>query len=181
MKPVVYLDRDGVINENRSDYVKTPSEWVPIPGAIAAMTQIQKAGFRIIIVTNQSGIGRGFYTKDNVETIHQVMLNAFKAAGLRDIKILYCPHHPDDGCNCRKPETGMIELARKKYRLPLDGWMVGDADSDMELGRRAGLKTILVLTGRGKDQLDKIKKESLKKPDYVCSSLLSSLDIILTP
>jgi len=181
MKEPVFLDRDGVINENRSDYVKTPGEWVPITGAIAAMIQIQEAGFPIVIVTNQSGIGRGFYTKEKVEAIHQVMLGAFEAAGIRNVEILYCPHHPDDGCNCRKPEIGMINIAREKLKLPPGGWMVGDADSDMELGRRAGLKTILVLTGRGKDQLDIIRKESREEPDFICSSLLSSVDIILTP
>jgi len=181
MKEPVFLDRDGVINENRSDYVKTPAEWVPIPGAISAMMQLQKAGFPIVIVTNQSGIGRGFYTKEKVEAIHQVMLAAFEAADIRNVEILYCPHHPDDGCNCRKPEIGMIEIAREKFKLPPGGWMVGDADSDMELGRKAGLKTILVLTGRGKDQLDIIRKESREEPDFICSSLLSTVDIILTP
>ena len=180
MKVPVFLDRDGVINANRSDYVKMPSEWIPVPGAISAMATLHRAGHQLIVVTNQSGIGRGFYTKEAVDCIHEVMLSALSAAGVPSIPIMYCPHHPRDRCGCRKPETGLIDKARLDLKLNSGGWMVGDAHSDMELGRRSGLKTILVLSGRGARQLETIKAENLPMPDHITGSLVSAADIILT-
>jgi D-glycero-D-manno-heptose 1,7-bisphosphate phosphatase len=114
----VYLDRDGVINANRPDYVRSPREWIPIPGALSAIAALHQAGHQIIVVTNQSGIARGYYTAEDVEGIHLVMRNALKAAGVDSIHILYCPHHPREKCSCRKPETGMIDRAR----IELDNW-----------------------------------------------------------
>lgn len=181
MKLPVFLDRDGVINANRADYVKTPAEWVPIPGAISAMAELHRAGHPLVVVTNQSGIGRGYYSVEAVERIHLVMRNALKAAGVDSIHILFCPHDPQERCGCRKPETGLIDQARIDLGLPPGGWIVGDADSDMELGRRSGLTTILVLSGRGRDQLEIIKVENRVMPDHVTGSLVSALDIILTP
>ena len=181
MKLPVFLDRDGVINANRPDYVKSPAEWIPVPGAISAMAVLHKAGHPLIVVTNQSGIGRGYCTAEAVEQIHEVMRNALKAAGVDSVHILYCPHHPADKCSCRKPETGMIDRARNDLGLPRGGWMIGDADSDMELGRRSGLETILVLSGRGAVQLEIINAENRAKPDHVTDSLVSALDIVLTP
>ncbi len=181
MKLPVFLDRDGVINTNRADYVKTPAEWMPIPGAISAMAELHRAGHPLVVVTNQSGIARGYYTAEAVEQIHRVMRSALKAAGVDSVHVLFCPHHPQDGCTCRKPETGMVKQAVSDLGLPAGGWMVGDADSDMELGRRSGLTTILVLSGRGRDQLEIIKAENLVMPDHVTGSLVSALDIILTP
>lgn len=181
MKPPIYLDRDGVINENRSDYVKKPSEWIPIPGAISAMATLCKAGYPLVVVTNQSGIGRGYYTSEDVNLIHEVMQNAFNCAGIDHVPILYCPHHPEDKCSCRKPEKGMIDRARIDFDLPEGGWMIGDAQSDMELGRKSGLETILVLTGRGRTQLEMIKAENQIMPDHISDSLVSALDILLAP
>ncbi len=175
----IYLDRDGVINENRADYVKNPSEWIPLPGAISAMAALSKAGHPLVVVTNQSGIGRGYYTSEDVNLIHDVMQNAFSSAGITHVPILFCPHHPDNKCACRKPETGMIDRAKTDLRLPEGGWMIGDAHSDIELGRKSGLTTILVLTGRGRVQLEMIKAENLAMPDYVTDSLVSALEILL--
>ncbi len=181
MKLPIFLDRDGVINENRADYVKSPSEWRPYPGAVAAIASLHRAGHRIIVVTNQSGIGRGLYTAEDVELIHDVLQSAFAAAGVNDAAIYYCPHRPNEKCGCRKPETGMINQARHELNLPSGGWMIGDAESDMELGRRAGLKTVLVLSGRGQTQLEKITTENLPLPDYVTDSVISAVRLILTP
>jgi len=181
MRLPVFLDRDGVINENRADYVKSPAEWKPFPGAIAAIASLHRAGHRIVIVTNQSGIGRGIYTAEDVELIHDVLQGALSAAGVNDAAIYYCPHHPNDRCGCRKPETGMTDQARHELNLPSGGWMIGDAESDMELGRRAGLETILVLSGRGQTQLEKITSEKLPMPDHVTDSVVSAVRLILTP
>lgn len=177
--PPVFLDRDGVINENRADYVKSPSEWMPIPGAVSAMAALYRAGHRLIVITNQSGIGRGYYGAEAVERIHEVMAAAFKAAGMESVPVYYCPHHPEDKCGCRKPETGMIERARADLGLSNGGWMVGDADTDMELGRRSGLETILVLSGRGQDQLEIIKAENRVMPAHITGSLVSAAYTIL--
>lgn len=179
MKSPVFLDRDGVINDNRADYVRNPSQWIPIPGAISAIAELYRAGHPIVVVTNQSGIGRGYYSHGAVDRIHEVMQGALRAVSVPDVPVMYCPHHPDEKCSCRKPETGMIDTARLRFELPEGGWMVGDADSDMELGRRSGLRTILVLSGRGKDQLKLIRAEDRPMPDYITSSLVSAHKIIL--
>ncbi|MCK5785466.1 MAG: HAD-IIIA family hydrolase [Candidatus Sabulitectum sp.] len=180
VKLPVFLDRDGVINANRDDYVKTPFEWVPVPGAISSMAALHRAGHQIIVVTNQSGIGRGYYSEEAVRGIHKVMLSALGAAGVFPVPVMYCPHQPEDKCSCRKPETGMIDRARIDYDLPRGGWMVGDAHSDMELGRRSGLTTILVLSGRGVAQLEIIKTGKLTMPDYITDSLVTAADIIIS-
>ncbi|MCD6587152.1 MAG: HAD hydrolase-like protein, partial [Candidatus Fermentibacteraceae bacterium] len=93
----------------------------------------------------------------------------------------YCPHHPDDRCSCRKPETGMIDQARSDLNLPSGGWMIGDAESDMELGRRADLETVLVLSGRGSAQLNRIASENLPMPNHITDSVVSAAELILTP
>ena len=180
MRPPVYLDRDGVINVNRSTYVRKPDHWIPFPGAVESVARLHRAGHPVVVVTNQSGIARGYYTANDVEAIHSLMFAAFKAAGAHVEAVLFCPHHPSEGCGCRKPETGMIDKALRDKALPMGGWMVGDADSDMELGRRSGLSTILVLTGRGVSQLEKIRAEKRPEPDYVTESLVSAVDIILS-
>jgi len=182
VKPPVYLDRDGVINENRPDYVRHPGHLVPIAGAVESVARLTGAGHSVIVVTNQSGIARGYYTSCDVQLIHEVIGAAFKAAGvdMNRIAFYFCPHHPDDHCCCRKPMTGMIDAARGELSLPLGGWIIGDADSDMELGRRCGLKTILVLSGRGVSQLQRIKAAKGVLPDHVTGSIAAACDLILT-
>ena len=145
-----------------------------------SVARLHRAGHPVVVVTNQSGIARGYYTEHDVEAIHSLMSTAFVTAGARVDGVYFCPHHPSEGCGCRKPETGMIDKARREKELPEGGWMVGDADSDMELGRRSGLSTILVLTGRGVSQLEKIRAGKGPEPDYITESLVSAVDIILS-
>lgn len=175
----VYIDRDGVINKNRSDYVKSLEEWVPIHGAVDAITTLSNAGHPVIVITNQSAIARRYCRVSDVEKIHQHLRSLVRKAGGIISGIYYCPHHPDDGCNCRKPSTGMVDSARSELDLPYGGYIVGDADSDMELGRRAGLKTVLVLTGRGRDQFERIKSKDLPVPWKVTENISSAVHIIL--
>lgn len=177
-KPV-YIDRDGVINKNRSDYVKSLEEWIPIPGAVDAITTLSNAGHPVIVITNQSAIARQFCRVSDVERIHRHLRSLVGKAGGVITGIYYCPHHPDDGCNCRKPRTGLVDSARSELDLPDGGYIVGDAESDMELGRRAGLKTVLVLTGRGRDQLDKIISEGFPEPWKVTEDISSATQLIL--
>lgn len=180
MKPPVFLDRDGVINENRSSYVRKPAQWVPVPGAVESVARLYRAGYPVVVVTNQSGIARGYYSSHDVDAIHSVMAESFRAAGAELDAVYYCPHHPSQGCGCRKPETGMIDQARMENSFPTGGWIVGDAHSDMELGRRSGLSTILVLTGRGVSQLEKIRAEGETEPDHITGSLVSAVELILS-
>ena len=181
MKEPVFLDRDGVINENCPDYVRTPSDWVPLPGAFEAMARLYAAGHPLVVVTNQSGIARGYLTEDDLARIHELMTERFSRVGGRFAGIMYCPHAPWDNCGCRKPETGLVDSARRNLALPeTGGWIVGDAQSDMELGRRTGLKTILVLTGRGRVQLGQIVESAGPQPDYVAPDLSAAVDIVLS-
>ncbi len=175
----VFLDRDGVINMNRADYIRSLKEWIPIPGAIEALARLSNAGHPVIVLTNQSAIARKYCTVSDVEEIHRHLLHIVSNAGGMISGIYYCPHHPDDDCECRKPRTGMVESARRELNLPDGGYIVGDAVSDMELGRRAGLKTLLVLTGRGEDQFRKIESEGCIRPWKVTENLSSAVDIIL--
>lgn len=181
MKPLpVFLDRDGVINENRADYVKSLSEWVPIDGAMEAIASLSGAGHPVVVVTNQSALARGYCGVRQVEAIHKRLKELAEDSGGIISGIYYCPHHPDDGCLCRKPQTGMILRARDDLDLPHGGYMVGDAASDMELGERAGLKTILVLTGRGEDQLEIMRSGGAVLPWRVARDITEACGIILT-
>lgn len=176
----VFLDRDGVINENRRDYVRSLSQWVPLPGVFEAMARLSAAGHPLIVVTNQSGIARGFFGEAELEQIHDRMRSLMSHAGGSFAGIEHCPHAPWDCCACRKPETGMIDRARRRLSLSERcGWIVGDAGTDMELGRRSGLKTVLVLTGRGRVQLDQIMRDGGTPPDFVRDDLDSAADLIL--
>lgn len=175
----VFLDRDGVINRDSIDYIRSLDQWIPIPGAVEAIARLSNAGHPVIIVSNQSAIARRYCSVSDVEEIHRHLIQQVSIAGGLISGIYYCPHHPDDECECRKPRTGMVESARRELELPDGGYIVGDADSDMELGRRTGLKTVLVLTGRGKDQISKIKSEVFIRPWKITEDISSAVEIIL--
>ena len=175
----VYVDRDGVINENCDDYVRSLSQWIPVKGVFSSLAALSRAGHPIVVVTNQSAVARGYTTLANVEEIHSELLRLSADAGGVIRGIYYCPHHPDEGCGCRKPETGMIDTARKDLDLPEGGWIIGDAATDMELGRRAGLETILVLTGRGTEQLQLIREKGSRMPDVIVEKLGKATAYIL--
>lgn len=177
--PPVFLDRDGVINRNRADYVRKPSQWKPYPGVFRAMARLSSAGLPLVVLTNQSAINRGYTTVDAVEEIHRMLRTRAERAGAVIGGVYYCPHRPEDECGCRKPKTGMVDVARRELDLPSGGWMVGDAATDMEMGRAAGLRTLLVLTGRGEDQLQRIRQSGSQEPWAVCADLNEAVDRIL--
>ena len=185
----VFLDRDGVVNRNMAGYVRTVADWVPIPGSIDSVARLSTAGHPVVVVSNQSAIARGLTSREEVERINSLMRSAVERAGGRLLDVYYCPHHPDEGCGCRKPSTGMIDRARREHGLPEScGFMVGDAMSDMQLARRAGLIAIMVRTGRGSDQLGILRKARPgsgtgdvvdSAPDHVCKDLAGAVDLIL--
>lgn len=150
---LIILDRDGVINEYDGSYICSVEEWQPIPGSIEAMARLCKAGHRIAIATNQSGIARNFYNTDVLDAMHEKLERLLEAQGGCISFIAYCPHHPDDGCRCRKPLTGLLEQIRDHFHIEaLKGSvMVGDSRKDLEAGFAEGCQPVLVRTGNGKD------------------------------
>lgn len=179
MRLPVYLDRDGVINLNRNDYVRTVDDWVPISGAAEAIARLSSAGHPVVVVSNQSAVARGFCSLEDVQAIHRRLCSLVKGAGGRIAGIYFCPHHPEEGCSCRKPATGLVERAVLELALPPGGYIVGDADTDMELGRRLGLKTVMVLTGRGSRQMELIRKTGADPPWRVTGDIVSAAGLIL--
>ncbi|HVE44923.1 MAG TPA: D-glycero-beta-D-manno-heptose 1,7-bisphosphate 7-phosphatase [Gammaproteobacteria bacterium] len=152
--PFIILDRDGVINHDSREYIKSPEEWVPIKGSLEAIAQLNKAGFHVIIATNQSGIARGYYDLETLSAIHEKLTQALASVGGYIEEIFYCPHHPEDRCLCRKPQPGLIQQIQKKYAIDLKKtYFIGDSYSDIQAARAASCVPILVLTGNGQSTL----------------------------
>ena len=142
---VVFLDRDGVINVNRDDYVKSWSEFEFIPGSKDAIKVLNENNYWVIIVTNQSPIGRGIFDHHALEEIHNKMLQELSDAGAHVDAIYYCPHSPDDKCGCRKPKPGLLTRAAEELNIDLtNSWLIGDSEGDLEAGKAAGCKTFKV-------------------------------------
>lgn len=151
---LIILDRDGVINEESLEYIKSPSEWQPIPGSMEAIALLSQAGYTIAVATNQSGVGRGYYTEGVLAQIHQKMINCAEAIGGRIDRVFYCPHHPDEHCLCRKPAIGLFEQIATAYSIDLSGVIsIGDSLRDIKAAERVDCKPILVLTGNGEQTL----------------------------
>lgn len=147
----IFLDRDGVINENSAEHVKSWDEFQFIPNALRTIRELSELDLPIFVVTNQGAVNRGHMTLDDLSDIHNRMLHAIGEAGGRITKVFYCPHAPEEHCNCRKPEPGMLLQAADEFGIDLKrSFMVGDAWTDMEAGRKAGTHNILLLTGRGR-------------------------------
>lgn len=150
----IFLDRDGVICQNRNDHVKSWSEFRFIPGVKNSLAALSKLDLPIIVVTNQAIIGRGIVPASVVEDIHQRMVAEIIAYGGRIDRVIYCPHRPEDKCKCRKPEPGMLLQAASDMGIDLSrSYLVGDAITDLVAGQQVGCHTFLVLTGRGLQQL----------------------------
>ena len=175
LKNVVFLDRDGVINRNSPDYIKSWAEFKFLPGSIDAIKLLNLNGFVVIIITNQSVINRNMVSLDGLEYIHSMMKSAFKSGGGEIKDIFYCPHIPEDRCDCRKPEPGLIHRAKKTYHIDLaNSVMVGDSVKDIMCARNAGCgHSILVKTGNGVDA-EKILAQKKIFPDQVAEDLLDA-------
>lgn len=144
------LDRDGVINHDSSEFIKHPDEWVAIPGSLEAIARLKRAGWRVVVATNQSGLARGLFDMNTLVDIHQKMYKELAALGGRIDSVFICPHGPDDGCSCRKPLAGLFLDIARRYELDLSRCVsVGDSLRDLEAAHSAGCGTALVLTGNG--------------------------------
>jgi D-glycero-D-manno-heptose 1,7-bisphosphate phosphatase len=147
---LVILDRDGTINHDRDDHVKSPEEFRPIRGSLEGIARLTQAGYRIVVATNQSGIARGLLDTRTLFTIHQALLRALGQVGGRIDAFFFCPHAAEAGCQCRKPLPGMLLEVARRFNVSLDEVaMVGDARRDLEAAAAAGAKPVLVLTGKG--------------------------------
>jgi D-glycero-D-manno-heptose 1,7-bisphosphate phosphatase len=147
---LIILDRDGVINEDSDDYIKSPEEWHAIPGSLQAIARLNHAGYRVVIATNQSGVGRGLFDIDTLGKIHEKMCSQLEEAGATVESIFYCPHTPEDGCNCRKPRPGLFEDIEQRLGKPLQGvYAVGDSLRDLQAAHAVSATPVLVKTGKG--------------------------------
>jgi len=158
LRPGVFLDRDGTINEDRG-YIGDPADVVLIDGAAEAIKRLNRLGVPVIVLTNQSGIGRGYYTRADLEAVNKRLVELLEEKGAHVDGIYWCPHRPDENCECRKPGTRLLEDAADEHGIDLvRSVMVGDKVSDLELARRVGMKRVLVLTGYGELALEEIRQ-----------------------
>ncbi len=149
MKPCIFFDRDGTLIEERH-YLSDPAQVALIPGAAEAVRRAREAGFLAVVLTNQSGVGRGYFRMEDVEAVHRRMEALLAAAGAKLDAIYVCPHAPEQDCPCRKPRTGLVERAARELEIDLSrSWMIGDKPADIELARNAGMRSVLVMTGYG--------------------------------
>jgi D-glycero-D-manno-heptose 1,7-bisphosphate phosphatase len=147
---LVILDRDGTINEDRDDYVKSPDEWLPIPGSLEAIARLNHAGWHTVIATNQAGLARGLFDMATLNAIHARMNRELAAFGGRIDAVFFCPHKPEDGCTCRKPLPGLLTTIGERYGVDLnETYMVGDSLRDLRAGVAVGCAPHLVRTGKG--------------------------------
>jgi D-glycero-D-manno-heptose 1,7-bisphosphate phosphatase len=175
----VFLDRDGVICEHRPDYVKSWDEFQFLPGSLEALNELSVFEGPIIVVSNQSCVGRGLVPEDIVRDINSRMVDHIKRSGGRIDDVYFCPHRPEEGCSCRKPATGMLENAAVRYSLDLkNSWMVGDNITDIQMGKSAGCHTILVRTGLGETFVKDIYTDGADDP-FVYTDLQEAVKAII--
>lgn len=147
---LIILDRDGVINQDSAQFIKSPEEWKAIPGSLEAISRLGEAGYKIVVATNQSGVGRGLFDMDTLNAINEKMVKAVAAVGGRIDAIFFCPHAADSTCDCRKPKPGMFEQIAERFNVDLTGVpTVGDSLRDLVAGKAMGCTPYLVLTGKG--------------------------------
>ncbi len=174
---LIILDRDGVINYDSEDYIKSPEEWRPIPGSLEAIAKLNEAGYHVVIITNQAGVAKGYYTLETLQKIHEKMLKLVEEAGGKIDKIYFCPHEDKDNCDCRKPKPGMFLQVKKDYPTDLsDVFFIGDKFKDYQAAIAAGCKFILVKTGYGEEML--LRHPELKEKVLIADDLLQAIGIV---
>ncbi|HIE03582.1 MAG TPA: HAD family hydrolase [Candidatus Latescibacteria bacterium] len=180
-RPGVFLDRDGTINEDFG-YVVDPRRLVLLPGAAEGIKLLGEFGVPIVVVSNQSAVGRGYCTEEDVEEVNGALASLLEGRGAKVDAFYYCPHHPEAripayrvACPFRKPEPGMVLRAASEHGMdPKKSYVIGDMHSDIELGRRVKARTVLVLTGRGEETLEMVKSKGAPKPGFVAKDLVEA-------
>ena len=176
-KPAVFLDRDGTLIEE-VNYLARPEGLKLFPFAAEAVRLLRENGFLVILITNQSGVGRGYFNENDLRDIHAKLIAGLAIENAKLDAIYFCPHAPENDCDCRKPQTGMIRQATDDFSIDLENsWTIGDKAIDVETGFNAKTKTALVLTGYGAKEL----KKTSKKPDLIAENLLEAVNIISSP
>ncbi len=175
----VILDRDGVINQDSDSYIKSPDEWVPIEGSLNAIARLCRAGYRVFVATNQSGIARDLFNIETLHAIHQRMLGEIQHRGGAIDAILFCPHSPDDECDCRKPKPGLyVEIGKRTHQSLLGIPVIGDSLRDLQAAEAVGARPILVRTGKGLRTLKNHGDEVAHMA--ICDDLASAVDMLLS-
>ncbi len=175
---LIILDRDGVINEDSDAYIKSPEEFIPLPGSLEAIARLKQAGYTVAIATNQSGIARGYYDETTLAAMHEKLARLLAQHGGAIDYIAYCPHGPDDHCSCRKPLPGLLNEISEHFKTDLDNVpMIGDSLRDIQAARSVGGDPVLVQTGKGARTLDTASAELQHVPVY--ANLAKAVDAIL--
>lgn len=165
---LIVLDRDGVINHDSEQFIKSPEEWRAIPGSLEAIARLNQAGYRVVVATNQSGVGRGLFGMTTLTAIHEKMFKALAQVGGRIDAVFYCPHAADSNCDCRKPKPGMLEQIGSRFGVDLkDVPAIGDGLRDLQAAHAVGARPVLVMTGKGERTLsaDKLPPGTAIFPD----------------
>jgi D-glycero-D-manno-heptose 1,7-bisphosphate phosphatase len=175
---LVILDRDGVINEDSEAYIKSHHEWQPLPGSLEAVARLTQNGIKVVVATNQSGLGRGLFDMSALNEMHAKMHKALAGYGGKVDAVFVCPHTPEDGCDCRKPKPGLFEQIAKRYDLELKGIpLVGDSHRDLAAGAAAGCTLMLVRTGKGAVTA---QRADLPEGTLIFDDLSAAVDHIIT-
>ncbi len=178
---IIALDRDGVINRDSDDYIKSSDEFLPIEGSIEAIVRLSNAGFTVTIATNQSGLARGYFDEEKLSEMHHLLCSMVEARGGKVDGIFYCPHLPDEGCACRKPRTGLLQQIENEFACKLEGsYFVGDSMKDIQAARAFGCQPILVRTGKGLLTEQALLQEG-EKDVAVFDCLADAIPFILRP
>ncbi|MEY3659523.1 MAG: D-glycero-beta-D-manno-heptose 1,7-bisphosphate 7-phosphatase [Pseudomonadota bacterium] len=179
---LVILDRDGVINADADDYIKSADEWIPLPGSIDAIAALSRAGYLIAVATNQSGIARGFFDEYALAQMHDKLCGLVEAAGGHIAVICYCPHHPDADCGCRKPKTGLLQQIAAELGEDVRGaWLVGDHEKDVRMALAAGCRPLLVRSGKGAAFAERLSGHLLPAAQVVDDLAAAARLILATP
>ncbi len=174
---IVILDRDGVINQDSVHYIKAPNEWIPIPGSLESIARLNQHGFNVIIATNQSGIGRGLFDIETMNSINTKMLDLLGQVGGHIDAIFYCPHTEEANCNCRKPKSGMLEEISMRFGISLKNVpAIGDSSRDLEAYTSIGAQPVLVKTGKGEETFE---SDNYPKDTWIFNDLSEVVNKIL--
>jgi D,D-heptose 1,7-bisphosphate phosphatase len=185
MNKAIFLDRDGTLNHDPYGYISKPEDFNLFPYTLDALKIMSDLGYKLIVVSNQSGIARGYFTETDLKLIHDKLLSLTAQSGINLDKIYYCPYHPDgtleeykQDSDLRKPQTGMFELAHKEFDIKkISSFMIGDKYDDILFARNAGLKSILLLSGYGKKTYQELPSRQFK-PDFIAEDLLAAANLI---
>ncbi|MGB0503833.1 MAG: D-glycero-beta-D-manno-heptose 1,7-bisphosphate 7-phosphatase [Thalassolituus sp.] len=177
---LIILDRDGVLNQDSDAYVKSVDEWIAIPGSAEAVGKLCASGYTVAVATNQSGLARGYFTPADLDAMHEKMITLVAQHGGKFAHIAFCPHGPDDHCDCRKPLPGLIHQIESALGVSAqDAWMVGDSIRDLEAGVAAGCKTALVRTGKGRKSEHKLTLEASTYNDLKDAPVFDNLSALV--